>query len=99
MIMKKFCLSVFTSTALFLFSPFALAEKDPEIYTHGEKEHEAHCNKCHTDAVYTRKDRFVKSMDALSKQVKRCKEGNSIAWFDEDIEAVAHFINEKYYKF
>lgn len=97
--MKKAYLSLITTTALFTFSSYAQAEKNIELYEHGQEAHEAHCNKCHTDAVYTRKNRFVKSMDALSKQVKRCKEGNSIAWFDEDVEAVAHFINEKYYKF
>ena len=97
--MKKLCLSIFTTAALFAFSSFAQAEKTVEIYENGEKLHETHCVKCHTDSVYTREARFVKSMDALSKQVKRCKNNLSIAWFDEDTEAVAHFLNEKYYKF
>ena len=65
----------------------------------GEKLHEQHCFKCHTDSVYTRENRFVRSLDALSKQVKRCKNNLGVPWFDEDTKAVVHFLNEKYYKF
>ena len=97
--MKKLYLPIFTSAVLLMLSSFAQAEKDAELYEHGEETHEAHCTKCHTSSVYTRETRFVKSMDALSKQVKRCKNNLGIAWFDEDTDAVAHFINEKYYKF
>ena len=97
--MKKLFLTIITSISLTIFSSFAQAEKNVEVYEHGEEIHEAHCNKCHTNSVYTRETRFVKSMEALSKQVKRCKNNIGIAWFDEDSEAVAHFLNEKYYKF
>ena len=98
-IMKTFFLTIITSASLLLTPAFAYAENKTEMYKHGEEAHTDHCNKCHTDSVYTRKNRFVKSMSALSKQVKRCKDSNGIAWFEEDTEAVAHFINEKYYKF
>jgi hypothetical protein len=66
---------------------------------HGEEAHKNHCYKCHTDSVYTRDDRFVKSIDALSKQVVRCKDGSNIPWFDEDSDAVVQFLNKKYYRF
>lgn len=66
---------------------------------HGKEIHKNHCYKCHTDEVYTRENRFVKSIDALSKQVKRCKDGNNIPWFDEDTDAVVQFLNKKYYRF
>ncbi len=71
--------------------------KDP--VTHGEQAHKNHCYKCHNDDIYTREDRFVKSIDALSKQVVRCKEGSDIPWFDEDADAVVQFLNKKYYRF
>ena len=97
--MKNLFLSLFTAITLMMFSSFAQAEKDTEVYEHGEESHDDHCNKCHTSSVYTRENRFVKSMEALSKQVKRCKENTGAAWFDEDTAAVTHFLNEKYYKF
>jgi hypothetical protein len=68
-------------------------------FEHGQKMHSEHCYKCHTEKVYTRDNRFVKSLDALSKQVVRCKDNTGAAWFDDDTQAVVHFLNEKYYKF
>lgn len=76
----------------------AVADKDTPLQ-HGEKMHTEHCYKCHDDSVYTRDNRFVKSLDALSKQVVRCKDNLGIPWFDEDTTAVVQFLNEKYYKF
>ena len=66
---------------------------------HGEEAHKNHCYKCHSDDVYTRENRFVKSIDALSQQVVRCKEGSDIPWFDVDADAVVQFLNKKYYRF
>lgn len=68
-------------------------------FEQGDKMHSEHCYKCHTDKVYTRGDRFVKSLSALGKQVVRCKDNTGAPWFDEDTDAVVHFLNEKYYKF
>lgn len=82
------------------FTASADTETDKEKqFEHGEKMHTEHCYKCHTDKVYTRDNRFVKSINALSKQVVRCKDNLGIPWFDEDTTAVVHFLNEKYYKF
>ena len=87
--------------ATFFFGTNALASEDEikDPITHGEKAHTNHCYKCHTDDVYTRENRFVKSIDALSKQVVRCKEGSDVPWFDEDADAVVQFLNKKYYRF
>ena len=73
-------------------------DKDKQ-FEHGKKMHAEHCYKCHTDKVYTRDNHFVKSLEALSKQVVRCKDNTGAPWFDEDTTAVVHFLNEKYYKF
>lgn len=70
-----------------------------KLLEHGSKKHNDHCLKCHTDSVYTRDNRFVKSLNALGKQVVRCKDNTGAPWFDEDTDAVVHFLNEKYYKF
>ena len=78
---------------------FADGEEITDAVAHGEKTHKNHCYKCHTDDVYTRENRFVKSIDALSQQVVRCKDSNNIPWFDEDTDAVVQFLNKKYYRF
>jgi hypothetical protein len=100
--MKK---AIIQSTSLaILVSCSLIANADEGMETdkklmHGNKMHKEHCYKCHTEAVYTRDNRFVKSLEALSKQVVRCKDNTGAPWFDEDTDAVVHFLNEKYYKF
>ncbi len=92
-------------SVLFLSSAFITANAGGENVPpekHGKdggKLHAEHCYKCHTDNVYTRDNRFVKSLDALSKQVVQCKNNTGVPWYDEDTDAVVHFLNEKYYKF
>ena len=97
-----------SSKSLLFFSVISISsiscanDSDNEItdaIAHGEQAHKNHCYKCHTDDVYTRENRFVKSIDALSKQVVRCKDGNDVPWFDEDTDAVVQFLNKKYYRF
>mgnify|MGYP001067219025 CR=1 FL=1 len=80
-----------------IYSSSLMAEDGPmkDALAHGEKAHSEHCVKCHTDSVYTREDRRVKSMDALAKQVRRCRDNIGINWFDEDTDAVVQFLNQK----
>ena len=97
---KKIFNSLFLLSAIgFSNVSFAGAGEITDPLAHGEEAHKNHCYKCHTDSVYTRDDRFVKSIDALSKQVVRCKEGSEVPWFDEDADAVVQFLNKKYYRF
>jgi hypothetical protein len=82
-------------------SSICVAEGDDitDPLAHGEQAHQNHCYKCHSDDIYTRENRIVKSIDALSKQVVRCKDNIGIPWFDEDADAVVQFLNKKYYRF
>ena len=97
---RKLCNSVFLLSTLGICNvSFASEGEIANPLIHGEEAHKNHCYKCHTDSVYTREDRFIKSIDALSKQVVRCKEGSDIPWFDEDADAVVQFLNKKYYRF
>ena len=85
---------------LFLFSAQAYAAEDNQaLYNHGKKVHNNHCLKCHTDEKYTRKNRFVKSLNALGKQVRVCRDNTEAPWFNEDTDAVINFLNKKYYRF
>jgi hypothetical protein len=88
------------ATSILLTSISVIADSSAdEKYDLGEEAHKNHCYKCHTDEIYTRENSFVKSIDALSKQVVRCKDSNDIPWFDEDTETVIHFVNKKFYNF
>jgi mono/diheme cytochrome c family protein len=92
------CLILVLLTVLPLTSPIA-ATSEEALVAHGKELHDEFCVGCHTDAVYTRENRRVKSLEALKKQVVRCRDMNDLLWYDEDIEAVVQFLNTRYYKF
>lgn len=57
------------------------------------------CVKCHGSEVFTRPNRKIDSYAALGRQVRWCETNLELRWFDEDIDAVAKYLNDKYYKF
>ena len=65
----------------------------------GKRLHDEGCMKCHDDSVYTRKDHFVTSKEALAKQVNRCALNTGAQWSDEDVADVVDYLNASYYKF
>ena len=67
--------------------------------SHGKSLQQENCMACHDDSVYTRNDRRVTTMEGLTKQVKRCELTLGLQWFDEDVNAVAGYLNESFYKF
>lgn len=71
-----------------------------EAHAQGKMLHEDKCTSCHTDSVYTREDRMVKTMDALDNQVNNCMKGAAKAqWTQPQTTSVVEYLNNKYYKF
>ncbi len=66
----------------------------------GETLHAAHCVSCHGSEVYERgEQRRVTSREGLTRQVRRCELALGLTWFDEQIDAVADYLNQSYYHF
>jgi len=64
------------------------------------------CVKCHADMmggdgskIYTREDRRIDSLEALNKQVHRCKNSLGVSWPEDQIADVVAYLNKTYYKF
>lgn len=64
------------------------------------------CIKCHADMVggdgskiYTRPNRRIDSLEALNKQVHRCKTSLGVSWPEDQIADVVAYLNKTYYKF
>ena len=75
------------------------AETDP-VLVHGEKLHADKCTNCHGTDVYTRENRRVKSLEALSNQVNNCMKGPAKAnWTASETNSVVEYLNTKFYKF
>jgi len=92
--------------ALFAIPLLLAGAADAADAKRGQQLAEGNCVSCHASMfggdgshIYTRPDRKVKSLSALSTQVTFCKTMLGVQWFDEDVADVAAYLNEKYYKF
>jgi len=74
-------------------SPSIVKEDKPE----GKVLHDAHCLSCHNTEVYTRENRMISGLDSLKKRIQHCATNTNVLWFEEEMEAVATYLNENFY--
>jgi len=65
----------------------------------GRELHNSNCVSCHDDGVYQRTNRIIKTMAGLKTQIRRCETTLDLTWFDEELDSVAEYLNNKYYQF
>lgn len=98
--------TAFAAGLCFALLPSLASADQEELYQRGHELHEENCIACHArmfdgDAtqIYTREDRMIGSLDGLHSQVQRCETQLGLRWFEDDIEAVATYLNDEFYKF
>ncbi len=76
--------------------------------TIGKQMVEKNCVACHASrfddngdgsAIYTRKDRKVKTASGLLTQIRSCNTNLGLKWFEDEELHVASYLNKTYYKF
>lgn len=77
-----------------LFMPAHAADID-----NGDELHFEHCTGCHDSSVYTRENRNVQSKARLGTQVRFCRDNLGLTWFDDEVDNVIEFLNQRYYHF
>jgi hypothetical protein len=87
-----------TRTLLIPSLLIALAAPGAGTSADAEQLYQDNCLKCHGPEVYTRDDRKVTSLPGLQRQVQRCELALGLKWFDDEINAVADYLNQNYYK-
>ena len=65
----------------------------------GKKLHDAHCVSCHKASIYTRRDRQVNSLSALSQQVDGCLHSAQVTLTPDQQKSLVKYLNEQFYKF
>ena len=58
-----------------------------------------HCAGCHSAQVHWRERRLASDPASLHAQVRHWQDHLGLGWSDEDIAAVAGYLNAVYYKF
>ena len=65
----------------------------------GELLYSTHCVGCHTTQVHWRDKKLATDWTGLRAQVFRWQSNTGLGWSDDDVVAVARYLNELYYRF
>jgi len=65
----------------------------------GELLYSAHCGECHTQQMHWRTLHRARDWDTLRAQVRRWQGEARLGWTEEDISAVAGYLNDTIYGF
>ncbi len=81
-----------------LFLSLSLPVHAVDIET-GKTLHNENCLRCHNETLYTREKRIVNSFDELRTRIRDCELMAELTWFDEEIDDVAAYLNNAFYRF
>ena len=90
--MKKLMLAVGVILLNVPLAQAADAKRGQELY-------QANCTRCHDTSVHTRPNSIIHSLDGLKKRVQFCESNARLNWSPDQIEDVAAYLNNTFYKF
>ena len=90
---RNLCISL-----LILLAPCAFAAV-PGDSAAGKRLHDANCTGCHDSGVYTRKDRTIRSLDALKHQLDGCSHAINKEFTATEAQDIIKYLNERFYHF
>ena len=71
----------------------------PPGMSQGELLYTTHCVACHTKDIHWREKKLAKDWNTLVELVRRWQASGHLNWGEEEIAAVAHYLNSAFYKF
>lgn len=90
--------SILWVSLLTLLVPSAHAALPGDI-AEGKRLVDANCTGCHDTGVYTRKDRHVRSLDALKQQLGSCSHAAKKELSATETRDIVKYLNDQFYKF
>lgn len=91
---------VFTlSAALFWAVPTWAAPAEPVSPLRGMELYGNHCTVCHQSTVHIREKRKAKSLAQVEVWVRRWASVLKLGWDEEEVKAVAAYLNSRYYQY
>jgi len=71
----------------------------PSDSVDGKRLHDANCMGCHDTAIYTRKDRLVRSLDELKQQLGGCAHMAKKEFSAIETRNIIKYLNDQFYQF
>ena len=91
--------SILCLSLLILLMPSAYAAELPGDSAEGSFLHDANCLGCHDTGVYTRKDRRIRSLDALKGQLASCSHMANQQFSAIEMQNIIKYLNDQFYQF
>ncbi|MEI7447210.1 MAG: cytochrome C [Burkholderiales bacterium] len=91
--------SALAAAALVALAGPVAAQSVPGTAERGRALYETRCGACHERSVHQRESRRATDFVALRAEVARWSATSGGEWRDEEIDAVAAWLNERYYRF
>ena len=66
-------------------------------YAQGRQLYEANCDACHNERIHWRVGRQATDWQSLKFQVRRWQRSIPLDWSEEQVTAVAHYLNGRFY--
>lgn len=82
-----------------VFGALPVAAQPTPDNARGELLYSTHCVSCHTAQVHWRDKKLATDWPSLRAQVHRWESNIGMNWTDDDIAAVARYLNAHYYRF
>jgi hypothetical protein len=67
--------------------------------TTGQMLYDAHCNACHSKELHWRDGKIARDWAGLLAEVRRWQRNAGLAWSDDEVLAVARYLNASRYRF
>jgi mono/diheme cytochrome c family protein len=83
--------------ATVLAAPLASAQSPDAL--RGQRLYETACVTCHAESVHSRRQKTARSIADVREYVTRWAKVVNAPWTTEDVEDVATYLNERYYRF
>jgi hypothetical protein len=90
---RVLCVSLFI---LLMPSVYAALRGDS---ANGKRLHDANCTGCRDNGIYTRKDRAVRSLDALKRQLQGCSHMAKKEFSATETQDIVKYLNNQFYRF
>lgn len=87
---------VFISTLVILPAPRMAEAADA---ARGAALYESRCGSCHSESVHGRAKRVATDFEDVRRWVRRWNDNLTLRWGDEEIDDVAMYLNNTYYKY
>ena len=91
--------SILCLSLLILLMPSAYAAELPGDSADGSFLHDANCLGCHDTGTYTRKDRRIRSLDALKGQLASCSHMANLQFSAIEMQNIIKYLNDQFYQF